>query len=56
MGSEKRKEGLLLAVFWLAAVILIGTAANRLILHGPVGETLQKRETGWMLLELSVLF
>ena len=29
MGSEKRKEGLLLAVFWLAAVILIGTAANR---------------------------
>ena len=56
MGSKKRKEGLLLAVFWLAAVILIGTAANRLILHGPVGETLQKRETGWMLLELSVLF
>lgn len=56
MGSEKRKEGLLLAVFWLAAVILIGTAANRLILHGPVGETLQKRETGWMLLELSALF
>lgn len=47
MGSEKRKEGLLLAVFWLAAVILIGTAANRLILHGPCGETLQKRETGW---------
>ena len=43
MGSEKRKEGLLLAVFWLAAVILIGTAANRLILHGPVGET-YKRE------------
>ena len=30
MGSEKRKEGLLLAVFWLAAVILIGTAANRM--------------------------
>ena len=46
MGSEKRKEGLLLAVFWLAAVILIGTAANRLILHGPVGETLQKKQDG----------
>ena len=56
MGSKKGKEGLWLAVFWLAAVILIGTAANRLILHGPVGETLQKRETGRMLLELSVLF
>ena len=56
MGSEKRKEGLLLAVFWLAAVILIGTAANRLILHGPLGRTLQKKETGRMLMELSVLF
>lgn len=33
MGSRRGKEGLLLAVFWLAAVILIGTAANRLILH-----------------------
>ena len=38
MGSEKRKEGLLLAVFWLAAVILIGTAVNRLILHGLWGK------------------
>ena len=56
MGSRRGKEGLLLAVFWVVAIALIGTAANRLILHGPVGETLQKRETGWMLLELSVLF
>lgn len=43
MGSKKRKEGLLLAVFWLAAVILIGTAANRLILHGPVGNITKER-------------
>ena len=56
MGSKKGKEGLLLAVFWLFAAVLIGTAANRLILHGPVGRTLQKEETGRMLVELSVLF
>lgn len=56
MGSKKGKEGLLLVVFWLVAAVLIGTAANRLILHGPVGRTLQKEETGRMLVELSVLF
>ncbi len=56
MGSKKGKEGLLLAVFWQAAAVLIGIAANRLILHGPVGRTLQKEETGRMLVELSVLF
>ncbi len=44
MGSKKGKEGLLLVLFWLAAAVLIGTAANRLILHGPVGETLRKKE------------
>ncbi len=56
MGSKKGKTGILLAVFWLAAAVLIGTAANSLILHGSVGITLQKEETGWMLAELSVLF
>ena len=56
MGSRRGKEGLLLAVFWVVAIALIGTAANRLILHGPLGGTLQKKETGRMLMELSVLF
>ena len=56
MGSRRGKEGLLLAVFWVVAIALIGTAANRLILHGPLGRTLQKKETGRMLMELSVLF
>lgn len=56
MGSKRRKEGLLLAVFWLVAAVLIGTAANRLILHGSIGGTLRKKETGRMLMELSVLF
>ena len=46
MGSRRGKEGLLLAVFWVVAIALIGTAANRLILHGPLGGTLQKKETG----------
>jgi len=43
MGSRRGKEGLLLAVFWVVAIALIGTAANRLILHGPLGGTLQNR-------------
>ena len=40
MWSRRGKEGLLLAVFWVVANALIGTAANRLILHGPLGGTL----------------
>ncbi len=44
MGSRRGKEGLLLAVFWVVAIALIGTAANRLILHGPLGEHYKRKK------------
>ncbi len=56
MRSKKGKEVFLLVVFWLFAAGLVGIAANRLILHGSLGDTLRKEETGRMLVELSVLF
>ncbi len=56
MGSKRGNKALILVVCWLITAVLIGTAANKLIFHGPVGDTLRKKETGRMLVELAVLF
>lgn len=56
MGSKRGNKALILVVFWLITAVLIGTAANKLMFHGPVGDTLRKKETGRMLVELAVLF
>lgn len=56
MGSKRGNKALILVVFWLITAVLIGTAANKLMFHGHVGDTLRKKETGRMLVELAVLF
>ena len=44
MGSRRGKEGLLLAVFWVVAIALIGTAANKLDTSHGLWENICKRK------------
>ena len=46
MGSKRGNKALILVVFWLITAVLIGTAANKLMFHGPVGDTLRKKKQG----------